>query len=238
MIGAGLLVKSLWQLVHVNPGFQSESIITARITPNRSFTADAVKSRNFYDELNDRVHALPGVKNSALVNVLPLDGRVAAFAADLEDHPRNPSDPAPVIFESLVTANYFHIMGIPLLRGRELTLADSALDAAPVALVTASTANRFWPNQNPIGKHLKRTFVKEWTTIVGVVGDVHEETLASRFPSFIDGAIYEPYGVHQATGRPRAGQHDARSSSDNKPDELRRVFPTRRRKLKSQCPGE
>jgi putative ABC transport system permease protein len=203
VIGAGLLVKSLWELLRVNPGFQTESIITARITPNSSFCAVPARCQNFYDELTDRVRATPGVNDAALVNVLPLDGRISAFAADVEDHPRNPSDPAPVFFESLITPNYFHIMGIPLLRGRALTPADSGPDAASVALVSASTAERFWPKQNPIGKHVRRTFVKDWTTIVGVVGDVHEENLAERFPDFIDGAIYAPYGVHQASGRPR-----------------------------------
>src|SRR5579864_7948338 len=203
VIGAGLLVKSLWELFRVNPGFQTESIITARITPNSSFCAVPARCQNFYHELTDRVRATPGVNDAALVNVLPLDGRIDAFAADIEDHPRNPSDPAPVLFESLITPNYLQVMSIPLLRGRALTAADYAPDAVSVALVTASTAEKFWPNQNPIGKHVRRTFVKAWTTIVGVVGDVHEENLASRFPDFIDGAIYAPYGVHQASGRPR-----------------------------------
>jgi len=202
VIGAGLLVKSLWELLRVNPGFQTESIISARITPNSSYCAVPNRCRNFYDELTNRVLATPGVNDAALVNVLPLDGRISAFAADMEDHPRNPSDPAPVIFDNLITPNYLHVMGIPLLAGRALVPADSAPDAAPVALVTAWTAAKFWPNQNPIGKHVKRTFMKDWATIVGVVGDVHQESLTSRYQSFIDGAIYEPYGVNGASGRP------------------------------------
>jgi len=203
VIGAGLLVKSLWELVRVNPGFQSESIITARITPNNSFCASAGRCQNFYDELTNRILSTPGVKDAALVNILPLDGRIAAFAADLEDHPRNPSDPAPVMFDTIITPDYLNAMGIPLLRGRAFTSADSAPNIAAVALVTVSTAQKFWPNQNPIGKHVKRTFAKDWITIVGVVGDVHEHSLASRLPYFIDGAIYEPYGVQAAAGRAR-----------------------------------
>jgi predicted permease len=203
VIGAGLLVKSLWELVRVNPGFQTESIITARIMPSKSFCASAARCQNFYGELAERVRAIPGVNDAALVDVLPLDGRINAFAADIEGHPRNPSDPAPVIFDSLITANYLQLMGIPLLSGRALAPADAAPDAAPVALVTLWTANKFWPNENPIGKHVKRTFMNAWITIVGVVGDVHQENLASRYPAFVDGAIYEPHGVNQATGRPR-----------------------------------
>jgi predicted permease len=203
VIGAGLLVKSLWELVRVDTGFQSESTITARITPNNSFCASAGRCQNFYNELTNRALAMPGVKDAALVNVLPLDGRIAAFAADLEDHPRNPSDPAPVMFDTIITPGYLNAMGIPLLRGRALTSADSAPDTAAVALVTASTAQKYWPNQNPIGKHVKRTFAKDWIAIVGVVGDVHEQSLASRLPYFVDGAIYEPYGIQGAAGRAR-----------------------------------
>ncbi len=201
VIGAGLLVKSLWELVRVNPGFQSESIITARITPNQSFCVSAVRCRNFYDEVTDRVRATPGVIDTALVSVLPLNGRIAAFAADLEGHPRNPSDPAPVLFDTVITAGYLQVMEIPLMRGRALTSADSAAGAEPVALITASTAQRFWPNQNPIGKHLKRTFSPQWITIVGVVGDVHEQSLVSTLPYFVDGAIYEPFGLQSEIGR-------------------------------------
>jgi predicted permease len=203
VIGAGLLVKSLWELVRVNPGFQAESIMTARITPNKPFCDVASRCQNFYDELTRRVRATPGVKDAALVNILPLDGRIAAFAADLEDHPRNPSDPAPTIFDSIITPGYLKVMGVPLLRGREFTPADSVAGAAPVALVTASTAMKFWPNQDPVGKHLKRTFAKQWITVVGMVGDVHESSLVSLLPNFVDGAIYEPYGVQADAGRMR-----------------------------------
>ncbi|HEV3220014.1 MAG TPA: ABC transporter permease [Candidatus Acidoferrales bacterium] len=203
VIGAGLMVKTLWELGRVNPGFRTEAILTARITPNASYCAVFARCQSFYNELTDRVRALPGVEDAALVNVLPLDGRMNAFAADVEDHPRDPKDPAPVIFDSVITPGYLEIMGIPLLRGRALTPADSAPGAAPNALVTASTAMKFWPNQDAIGKHVKPVFGKRWMTIVGVVGDVHESSLASRLPDYVDGAIYDPYGTESSTGRAR-----------------------------------
>ncbi len=203
VIGAGLLVKTLWELGRVNPGFETESILTARITPNASFCAQFARCQTFYNELTDRVRAMPGVKDAAFVNVLPLDGRMNAFAADVEDHPRNPQDPAPVIFDSVITPGYLQVMGIPLLRGRTLTAADSAPGAAANCLVTESTAKKFWPNQDPIGKHVRPVYAKGWMTIVGVVGDVHEDSLASTFPSFIDGAIFDPFGTEASTGRAR-----------------------------------
>jgi putative ABC transport system permease protein len=135
--------------------------------------------------------------------VLPLSGRINAFAADLEDHPRHPQDPASVLFETLLTPDYIRLMGIPLLRGRELTTADMGPDTPPVALVTASTARKAWPNQDPIGKHVKRVQASVWTTVVGVVGDVSEYSLASSLPEWADGAVYVPYGTDSRAGVPR-----------------------------------
>ena len=207
VIAAGLTVKSLWELSRVNPGFRFDSIVTARITPNEAFCADFARCRSFYDELLDRTRALPGVENAAVANVLPVSGRINAFAADLEDHPRDPKDPAPVIWETIVTPDYLRLMGIPLLRGRELTAADMAPDAPPVALVTASTARKFWPHQDPIGKRLKRAWKSEWTTtVVGVTGDVNEYSLASRLPGFADGAVYVAYGSGARAGVPRPAE--------------------------------
>ena len=200
VIGAGLMVKSLWKLSHVNPGFSPGSIVTARITPNESFCKPVARCENFYEELIARIRALPGTEDAALVNALPLDGRFSGFAADAEDHPRNPSDPAFVLWESVITPDYLRVMGIPLLRGRAFTLADSAPGAPAVALVTAATAKKFWPNQDAIGKHVKRSWTNDWITVVGVVGDVYEHSLASKLPSYLDGAVYDPYGNNIGSG--------------------------------------
>ena len=194
VIGAGLLVKSLWELSNVRPGFQTESTLTARVTPNVSFCKNSSRCRNFYNDLLQRVQAQPGIENTAIINVLPLSGRIDAFAADLEDHPRNPRDPAPVIFESVVSSDYFRTVGIPIMRGRGFTADDMEPQAMPVALVTAATARRYWPNQDPVGKRVKRVYDKDWVTIIGVVGDVNEYSLASRLPGFVEGALYRPYG--------------------------------------------
>ncbi|HXW92537.1 MAG TPA: ABC transporter permease [Terriglobales bacterium] len=194
VIGAGLLARSMWRLSHVRPGFQSESILTARVTPNDSFCRDSARCRNFYHELLVRVQAEPGVEDAAIVNVLPLSGRIDLFSAELEDHPRNPSDPAAVILESIVSADYFRSVGISILRGRGFTADDMEPQAMPVALVAAATARKYWPNQDPVGKRVKRVWDKAWVTIIGVVSDVNEYSLASPLPSFVDGAVYRPYG--------------------------------------------
>ncbi|MGD1081875.1 MAG: ABC transporter permease [Candidatus Sulfotelmatobacter sp.] len=200
VVGAGLLVRSLWELSHVHPGLETESILTARVTPNESFCRNSARCRNFYNDLLLRIQSQPGVENVAIVNVLPLGGRIDAFAADLEDHPRNPSDPAPVIFESIVSSDYFRAVGIPIVRGRGFTDDDMEPQAQPVALVTAATARKYWPNQDPVGKRVKRVYDKTWVTIIGVVGDVNEYSLSSRLPGFVDGAVYRPYGNDARSG--------------------------------------
>ena len=194
VIGAGLLVRSLWALSHVNPGFRTESIITARVTPNENFCSQFDRCRNFYEDLLTRVRAFPGVTETAAVSMLPLKLENRAFAAEMEDHPRDPRQPAPVLLETAITPSYLRLMGIPLLRGREFTSADMASGAPPIALITAATANAFWPHENAVGKHLRPVFDKPWITIVGVVGDVAEADLASKWPDWVSGAIYEPYG--------------------------------------------
>jgi len=187
-------VRSLWELSHIYPGFRTDSILTARISPNESFCGKQARCQSFYNELLGQTRALPGVEGAAVANVLPLSGRIDAFAAELEGHPRRPTDPAPVLFETILTPEYFKLMGIPLLRGRGFTNADMAPNAPAVALVTLSTARREWPNQDPIGKHLKRVQASEWTTVVGVVGDISEYSLASSLPQWADGAVYIPFG--------------------------------------------
>ena len=194
VIGAGLLVRSLWALSHVNPGFRTESIISARVTPNENFCPHFDRCRNFYADLLARVRTLPGVADDAAVSMLPLKLENRAFAAEMEGRPRDPREPAPVLLETAITPGYLRLMGIPVIRGRAFIHADMAAGAPPVALVTAATANAFWPHQDAVGKHLRPVFDKPWITIVGVVGDVTEANLASKWSDWVSGAIYEPYG--------------------------------------------
>ncbi|HKW90013.1 MAG TPA: ABC transporter permease [Candidatus Acidoferrales bacterium] len=202
VIGAGLLVKSLWELAHVNPGFRTEAIVTARISASDTFCADGDHCKVFFHDLLERTRAIPGVMDAALVNVLPLSGRVDGFAAAVEGHPQDPKEPAPVMMEGVITPGYFRVMNIPLLRGRGFSEADMAPGSPPVALISDATARKFWPKEDPVGKHIKPLFDKEWITIVGVVGDVNQASLASRLPEWFDGAIYDPFGnAARSSGR-------------------------------------
>jgi putative ABC transport system permease protein len=195
VIAAGLLIRSLWSLSHVNPGFRPESIMTARISPNESFCAEPQRCQNFYHELLDRVRALPGVNGAALVSTLPLGGRVTKLSARVEDHPPSSSAPLPLFWENMVSPGYFQLMNIRLLSGRTFTDADSTA-TPPVTIVTASTARRYWPRENPIGKHIKPSGENNWYTVVGVVADVRGYDLQHNVPDWMNGAVYVPYGSY------------------------------------------
>jgi putative ABC transport system permease protein len=188
---AGLMIRSFWALSHVDAGFRPEHILTARITPNESFCSDAKRCLAFYRNVLDQVHALPGTGGAALVNTLPLGGRVSKRSLDVEGHDVPPGEDSPLFWLNVVTPEYFRVMGIPLLSGRGF--ADSDVSGAPVAVVTAETARRFWPSQGAVGKHIRLLDDKDWRTIVGVIPDVRAYDLQRNAPDWIGGTAYVPY---------------------------------------------
>ena len=193
VIGAGLLMKSLWRLTQVKPGFRAEQILTVCVYPNQPAYTSRAAYLALYDELLRRAHKIAGVSDVAAANTLPLSNEIPALPVELEGHPVIPYEElAPMLWAGAVTPEYFQVMGIPLLQGRPFHYADGE-QSAGVVLVSASTAKRFWPDENPIGKHLKLIWEQEWRTVVGVVGDVRQYDLTDKFPDGISGAFYMPY---------------------------------------------
>jgi predicted permease len=189
---AGLLIRSFWALSHVNPGFRSEHILTARISPNQIFCNDSERCLAFYRTLLEQVRSSPGVDSVALVNTLPLGGRVAKRSLEVENHTPSPGqDLSPLFWLHVVTPDYFRVMSIPILAGRTFTDAD--LSGEPVVIIPAETARRFWPNQNAVGKHIQLLDDKSWRTIVGVTADVRAYDLQQTIPSWMKGVAYVPY---------------------------------------------
>jgi predicted permease len=192
VIAAGLLIRSFWALTHVDPGFRSEHVLSARIAPNQSFCNDAARCLTFYRNLLDQVRTSPGVAETALVNTLPLGGRVAKRSLDVENYrPAAGQDLSPLFWLHVVTPDYFRVMGIPLLSGR--TFVDADVSGEPVAIVTAATARRYWPNQNAVGKHIHLLDDKSWRTVVGVIADVRAYDLQQSIPRWMSGTAYVPY---------------------------------------------
>ena len=200
VIGAGLLVESLWNLSHSNPGFRPEAVMTARITPNQAFCQVAGRCQTFYNDLLQRVRSLPQVTDVAAVNGLPLGTLGENFPSDIEGMVVPAGAQAPMIFERVITPDYLRVMQIPLLQGRGFVDSDSAENAQRVALITKSAAERFWPGQDPIGRHFKPHWMNNWWTVVGVVGDVREFNMTRNLPDWIDGEVFTPYGPHAIQG--------------------------------------
>ena len=198
VIAAGLMIRSFWSLSHVNTGFRPEQIVSARVTPDESYCEDPQRCLSFYRDLVERVRSSPGVRGAALVNTMPLGGRVAKRSFEIEGFSvASQTETQPLFWLDIVSPDYFRVMGIPLVAGRWFSAADEA-GGPPVVVVSAKTANRFWPNGDAVGRHVR--FVKEtaWRTVVGVVADVRAYDLQSSEPSFMKGTAYVPY-TNQAT---------------------------------------
>ena len=198
IISAGLLIRSFWALSHVDPGFRSEHLVTARITPDQSFCNDPARCLAFYRSVLEQVRSAPGVNGAALINTLPLNGRVAKRSLEFENLRSAAGDNLPLFWLHIVTPDYFRVMGVPIQSGRWFTTADESGNAA-VAVMTAESAARFWPGQNPIGKHIRFSRDAEWRTIVGVVGNVRAYDLQHSTPDYMTGVVYVPYNF-KATG--------------------------------------
>lgn len=192
-VGAGLLIRSLWKLAQVNPGFRPEHVLTLRVSPNHSVCEQRAACIALYDELLRRTREIPGVEDAAAANALPMGGSIPGTAVVVEGFPYVPAErTAPVFWAGAVTPDYFRLMSIPIRQGRPLEAADGE-HSEPVIVVSAATAHHYWPNQNPIGKHVRMVWEDRWRTVVGMAGDVRQFDLAGRSPDFIRGSIYMPY---------------------------------------------
>jgi predicted permease len=207
VIGAGLLIRSFWALSHVDTGFRPEQLLTARITPNESFCDDGLRCLSFYRDLVDRTKSSPGIKGVALINTLPLGGRVAKRSFDLEGISNASSaETQPLFWLDVVTPDYFRVMGVPLLSGRWFNESDEA-GGPPVVIVSATTAKRFWPAGDAVGRHVRFVGENNWRTVVGVVPDVRAYDLQNNEPDFMRGTAYVPY-------TPNATQEDGRMPAE------------------------
>ncbi|HEY3600405.1 MAG TPA: ABC transporter permease [Chthoniobacterales bacterium] len=178
LTGAGLLLKSFVRLGNVHPGFNPDHVLTAEISLPRLRYPDKQSQINFFNELERRVRNLPGVKNAGLTTILPMSGINSDSSFEIEGRPMDAAHPGPDEEVRLVSADYFRTMEMPLIKGRFFTAGDK-LDAPPVVMINQALARKYWPNEDPVGKRM-RVPTREgrvWTTIIGMVGDVHHRGL-------------------------------------------------------------
>lgn len=168
LVSSGLLVRAMWKLQSLDPGFQSAGVLTARTAlPMPRYDDPRVRER-FFTHVLDGVRALPGVTSAAYTSFLPMAMRGGVWpvsVAGREFH-RNGSDMASLRFS---TPQFFATLEIPLLSGRDISETDDASHPF-VAVVSKSFADQYWPREDPLGKRF--TFGLHERTVVGVVGDI------------------------------------------------------------------
>jgi putative ABC transport system permease protein len=175
LVGAGLMIRTLWNLRNVAPGFDPQRVLTMTIgVAANDFTNEEQQSA-FYSEVVRRVRALPGVEAAGVVDSVPLEGgsmqpiAVEGNTAAMAHQPE--------VGVRLVSPGYFSAMRIPILRGRDFTDADRA-STSGVVVVSEAMAKQFWPGQDPIGKRLTMTFFPERVReVIGVVGNIKDNGL-------------------------------------------------------------
>jgi len=182
LIGAGLMIRSLLQLGSVRPGFDANNVLTATLTvPAKKFANPAAQT-GFFDQVLRQIRATPGVESAGQIDSLPMDGGGSHQPVAVEGQPVVPMADQPEVDVRMISTGYLQAMRIPLLRGRDLNDSD-VVDRSHVVVISDSMAKRFWPNENPLGKHIGLTFFADGPReVVGVVGDVKEDSLDQTRP--------------------------------------------------------
>jgi predicted permease len=193
---AGLMLHSLWSLSQVDPGFRTDRIVTAEVSldasacPNRHITPDAPAPGHceaFFETLRERLQGTVGGQNAALTDLLPLSGRLGGY--DVEGHPRSAREEPTLVTQRTVSPEYFATLGMRLERGRLLEEQDASGSSRAV-IINQHMADRLWPHQNPLGRHLMNVVdeqkpaqwdPKDASVVVGVVSNTRDGSLATDF---------------------------------------------------------
>ncbi len=186
---AGLLLHSLYKLSQVNPGFNTNRIVTAEIALDPTACQQTGRCESFFQTLLERARGIEGTQSVALTDSLPMSGWDTNYVYDAEGHPRQARQGASIATGRTVSSDYFSVLGLQLLRGRLLTPSDAS-GASRAAVINQSMAERLWPHQDPIGKHLisvdDETVPAVWdmqkaSIVVGVVRNAREGSLVSGY---------------------------------------------------------
>jgi predicted permease len=239
LTGAGLLIRSFVRLQSVPPGFATDHVLSMQVAVNGpKYEKEAAQ---FFQEAGDRISHLPGVKSQGLISALPLTGSVGWGQINVQGYTPPPGQELQVDIR-VASTDYFSAMDIPLLKGRFFNEHDTK-GSQQLAIIDAKFAQRFWPHDNPIGKHLWFDHPDKPFTIAGVVGVVKQYSLdtdgkiAVYFPhlQFPDQGMYlvvhtssDPAGLTGAVVReihavdPNAVVYEVRSMQDRLHDSLAR----------------
>ncbi len=180
LIGAGLMIRSLFKMQQVDAGIVPQRVLAMRTMLNWAKYTEAEKTAMFVQKLLDRLKSEPGVLSAAISSRYPFEPEAItggpesfSFAFQIEGRTLEPGQAPPVSTFAAVSPDYFKTLGIPLKGGR--LLAETDKDKAPdVVIINEAAKRQFWPNEDPIGKRVTADGGKSWASIVGIVGDVRE----------------------------------------------------------------
>jgi putative ABC transport system permease protein len=184
LISAGLLIKTMIRLREVNTGFNAQNMVTMNVLVATAKRPQAQAWVAFYNQMIERIEALPGVEAAGLTSVLPFSGNFDGRGLAVEDYPKPRGEELNVDLY-ITTPGYRRAMAIALLQGRALEEHDTA-EAPQVALINETMARELWPNQSPLGKRIKfpgsEKNQQSWRTVVGVLSDVSQYGLDRKVP--------------------------------------------------------
>ncbi len=186
LIGAGLMVRSFFALQSIDPGFNPNRVLSMAVSVAGTQESESHRRGIFYTQLIERVRALPGVEAAGGINHLPLAGDMWGWPFTIEGRPKPLPGESPIGVYRIVMPGYFETMRLPVLRGREIASSDDA-NALGVAMINESAVQRYWPNEDSIGKHISfssdKSSTPQWLTVIGIVRNAKQEDWAAvAFP--------------------------------------------------------
>ena len=186
LVAAGLTLRSFQTVLNLPPGFQTKGSLTGSVTlPGARYRSDEALLTTF-QQMEEKLRGLPGVRAVGATNLLPLSGRDGRRGVGIEGREPTPDAPTRAHPRS-VTPDYFRAMGVTIIAGRAFTPADAA-DAPKVAIVNDTMARRYWPGQSPIGRRVMIGGTRDWLEVVGIIADVKHWGLDQK----INPEIYQP----------------------------------------------
>jgi putative ABC transport system permease protein len=187
LCGAGLLMRSFYQLQSIDPGFDPRDVLTFRTNlPGAKYKTDEQQTA-FYTQALDRIRALPGVSVAGAAHIFPLSGDDYILSFVQVGKPPVPVGNQPSAAYYASTPGYFGALRIPIRTGRDFTAHDNA-GAPPVVIISESMARQFYPDENPLGQIIRIGNGTKPAQIVGIAGDVRDTELESKGRA----AMYQP----------------------------------------------
>jgi putative ABC transport system permease protein len=228
LVGAGLLIQSLWRLRQVSPGFESENLLTLVVgIPEVKYPTE--RQAQFYHELVARVQSLPGVRSAGAVIPLPLSGDLFRISFETEGRPVAKGDQPSADF-FVIGNGYFKTLGVSMLQGRDFNERDNK-QAPAVIIVNQAFARKFFPDEDPIGKRIKPgistdTDKPAMREIVGVVSDIRNRNLSSELrPGYFVPASQIPFNQMTIVVRTTNDPHSLITAVQNEVHSMDRELP-------------